>query len=71
MLVWLTIQMKRAQTFQISKGHWSDQVDGIPRQSQINQSRHVDKVTPAYFHDVVVGQTQLNCAPVNMRGDKQ
>lgn len=67
----LTIQMQRAQTLQVSKGHRSDLVDGIPRQSQINQSTHVDKVTPAHLHDEVVSQSQLNGAPVNVRGDKQ
>lgn len=71
LLLWLTIQMQRAQTLQVSKGHWSDQVDGIPRQSQINQSAHVDKVTSAHFRDEVVSQSQLDSAAVNMRGDKQ
>lgn len=63
--------MQRAQTLQVSKGQWSDQVDGIPRQSQINQSAHVDKVNPAHFRDEVVSQSQLHGAPVNVRGDKQ
>lgn len=63
--------MQRAQTLQVSKGHWTDDVDGIPRQSQIHQSGHVDKVNPSHFRDEVVGQSQLDCAPVNVRGDKQ
>lgn len=63
--------MQRAQTLQVSKAHWSDEVDGISRQSQINQSAHVDKVTSAHFSDEVVSQSQLDGAPVNMRGDKQ
>lgn len=46
-------------------------MDGIPRQSQINQSGHVDKVIPTHFHDEVVSQSQLNGAAVNMWGDKQ
>lgn len=68
---WLTIKMQRAQTLKVCKGHRSDQVDGIPRQSQINQSSHVDKVTSSHLHDEVVSQSQLNSAPVNVGGDKQ
>jgi len=67
----LTIQMQRSQTLQVPEGHRSDQVDGVPRQSQIDQSAHVDKVDPAHFRDEVVGQSQLHGAPVNVLGDKQ
>lgn len=67
----LTIQMQRTQTLQVGKGHRSDQVDGIPGQSQVDQSRHVDKVIPAHFGDEVVSQSQLNRAPIHMRGDEQ
>lgn len=63
--------MQRAQTLQVGKGHWSNQVDGVPRQSQINQAAHVDKVTPTHLRDEVVSQSQLDSAPVNVRGDEQ
>lgn len=63
--------MQRAQTLKVSKSHWSDQVDGVPRQSQIYQTSHVDKVSPAHFCDEVVSQSQLDSAAVNVRGDKQ
>lgn len=71
LLLWLTIQMQRAQTLQVTKGHRSDYVYGVPRQSQINQSAHVDKVDPAHLRDEVVGQPQLHGAPVDVRRDEQ
>lgn len=46
-------------------------MDGVPGQSQVNQSGHVDKVVPAHFHDEVVRQPQLNRAAVHVRRDKQ
>lgn len=67
----LTVQMERAQTFQVSEGQWSDQVDGVSRQSQINQSGHVDKVIPSHLHDKVVCQPQLDGASVHMRWHEQ
>lgn len=63
--------MQRAQTFQVGEGHGPDEMDGVSRQSQVNQSGHVDKVVPAYFHDKVVRQPQLNRAAVDMRRDEQ
>lgn len=66
-----TIQMQRAQTFQVGKGHRPDEVDGVPGQSQVNQSGHVDEVVPAHFHDEVVRQPQLNGATVDVRRDEQ
>lgn len=67
----LTVQMERAQTLQVSKGQWSYQVDGVSRQSQINQSGHVDKVVPSHLHDKVVCQPQLDCPSVHMRRHEQ
>lgn len=46
-------------------------MDGVPRQSQINQSGHVDKVNSSHFRYEVVGQSQLHRAPVNVRWDEQ
>lgn len=63
--------MERAQAFQVGEGHRPDEVDGVPGQSQVNQSGHVDKVVPAHFHDEVVRQPQLNRAPVHVRRDEQ
>lgn len=63
--------MQRAQTLQVSEGHWSDKVDGVPRQCQINQSGHIDKVISAHFHYKIVSQSQLHRAPVNVRRDEQ
>lgn len=63
--------MERAQTLQVGKGQRSDQVDGVSRQSQINQSGHVDKVVPSHLHDKVVRQPQLHGAPVHMRRHEQ
>lgn len=63
--------MERAQTLQVGEGQRSDQVDGVPRQSQIHQSRHVDKVAPPHLRDEVVGQPQLDGAPVHVRRHEQ
>lgn len=63
--------MERAQTLQVGKGQRSDQVDGVSRQSQVDQPGHVDKVAPAHLHDEVVRQPQLHGAPVHMRRHEQ
>lgn len=67
----LTVQMQRTQALQISEGHWSNQVDRVPRQGQIHQAGHVDKVVASHFCNEVVGQPQLDGASVDVRGHEQ
>lgn len=63
--------MEGAQTLQVGEGQRPDQVDGVSGQGQVHQSRHVDKVVPAHFHDEVVRQAQLHRAAVHVRRDEQ